>query len=94
MQRILVGVDGSDAAKRAVKFAAHLAISFGAELWLTYVVDGASHDQIGAFVRAEHASIGDFLESLSLQILEEAVESAQGAGVTNLQTRSLNGVTP
>jgi ubiquinone biosynthesis protein len=59
VQRILVGTDRSSSADRAVRYAAHLASSFGAELILLQVIVPAllpeEETEIEGSVRAQHA---------------------------------------
>jgi nucleotide-binding universal stress UspA family protein len=88
--RILVGVDGSDAAVRATKFAAGLALKCDAELWLAYVTDGISPDELESFIRAEHVSPGDFLSLRSALVLQ-AEDAAREVGAMRIQTQSLYG---
>jgi nucleotide-binding universal stress UspA family protein len=91
MQRILVATDGSEGASRAVLAAANLAKAVGAELWIVNAIDGASGDQVQAYLRAEHISLGDYLSSASEQILATAAEAAGAAGVAKIRTRTLTG---
>lgn len=80
MERILVAVDGSDTALKAVDFAASLAAQIDAELMLITVVEEAyvGNRALKDFARAEHlaAAWGDLSEARATEILIAAHERA------------------
>ncbi len=82
--RILVGVDGSDSALKAVDTAAALAAAHGAELLVGHVVQvSAIAEQAMKVTATDH--LGDkpkrIMEQLSGDILEAARARALGAGI-------------
>ena len=86
MERILVAVDGSDTALRAVDFAANLAAQLDAELTLiTVIEEGYVGDRaLRDFASAEHlaSAWGDLSEARATEILIAAHERAAAyAGV-------------
>ncbi|MGI9476959.1 MAG: universal stress protein [Hyphomicrobiaceae bacterium] len=89
---ILVPVDGSGHAKRAVQVAANLAAKFGANLTLLHVMPRAGSHRIPTdleeFARAEHLSVNeaDILQSVASAIVERAKVQAQSEGAKNTQT--------
>lgn len=91
--RILVATDGSDAANRAVEFAARLASGLGGSLKIMTVVGGydLSREQLGAFSRQEHAASGAFMSDLSEMILAVARQRATELGVSDVQSESQSG---
>ncbi len=80
MERILVAVDGSETALKAVDFAATLAAQTDAELTLITVVEEASVGNLALkdFARAEHlaSAWGDLAEARATEILITAHERA------------------
>jgi nucleotide-binding universal stress UspA family protein len=89
---ILVPVDGSEPAKRAVEVAAKLADKFGSQLTMLHVMPRAgSHqipDDLKEFARAEHLSVNEaeILQSVATAIVNRAKEQAQSHGARNAQT--------
>ncbi len=94
MKRILVAVDGSEGAARAVRFAADLAKNFGAELLIINVIGGYGLPGgiFRAFTESESAWFAEILRANSGKILETAREQAvaTGAEVAQLESRSGN----
>ncbi len=80
MERILVAVDGSETALKAVDFAANLAAQTDAELALITVVEEAyiGDRELKDFARAEHlaSAWGDLSEARATEILIAAHERA------------------
>ena len=82
-KKILVGVDGSDSALRAVTHAAGLSKAFDAQLVLMHVVQVSAIAQQALQVSAtEHlkADAKSILEKLSQEVLDQAREKALEAG--------------
>lgn len=82
MRRILVATDGSPDAERAIGFAAALAKDTGSVLFIITVSDVAAAD-VEALARAE-GGLGEALELLSNQILEQAKRQAHHCGVAKI----------
>ena len=78
---ILVGIDGSEAAGRAVDAAGALAADLDVELWITYVIDRRSDSEATQFSHVEDTSIGDATETVADSALVEAVGRAEAVGV-------------
>jgi nucleotide-binding universal stress UspA family protein len=80
MERILVAVDGSETALKAVDFAANLAAQIDASLILLAVVEEAyvADRALKEFARAEHfaSAWGDLSEARATEILIAAHERA------------------
>ena len=92
MKHILVATDGSDAADRAVDYAAGLAKREGAELIVVNVVGYGLPDRLFAqFTQAHHAWLKELLESISAEILVNARERAHAAGVSAVRIESRAG---
>jgi len=83
MKRIVVGVDGSDGATRALEVAARLAMGLGAELLVVNIAHhhGLSNDALAAFTRAESGSLAELMESLAAQNATRAQDRARELGV-------------
>ncbi|MDJ0609101.1 MAG: universal stress protein [Kiloniellales bacterium] len=85
-QNILVGVDGSESAIKAVTVAATLSKSFGAQLILTHVVQvSAIAEQAINMSATEHLKENPktIMEKLSQEVLGKAREHALQAGVAD-----------
>lgn len=83
-QKILVGVDGSDSALKAVALASDMCAVHGAELVLVHVVQlSAIADQVLKMSATEHLKEDPktIMEKLSQEVLDKARASATGAGV-------------
>ena len=84
-QNILVGVDGSESAVKAVTVAAGLSKSFGAQLTLVHVVQiSAIAEQAINMSATEHLKENPktIMEKLSQKVLDEARDQAVQAGAS------------
>lgn len=93
VKKILVAIDGSEGAGRALELAAGMAAEANASLWIVNVIGnfGFSPDELEQFRRTEGGSIVDVLESLSGQWLNEAREKAALLGATDVHLVSHTG---
>lgn len=91
-KNILVAVDGSVHANRAIEYGATLARQFGAKLTLLHVMPRAgSHqvpDDLRHFARIEHvpSTEADILGSVADAIVVQAKDLAQSCGAQSIQT--------
>ncbi len=93
MKRVLVATDGSEAADRAVDYAASLAKREGADLLIANVIGGYGlpDKAMIRLLQPEQIWLKEFLESLSAETLTKARARAQGAGVASIQLESRSG---
>ena len=92
-QKILVGVDGSESALRAVDVAANLAKTFDGRLLLMHVVQMSAIAEEALNISATaHLSENPkgILERLSQGILDAARERCRRVGLTDQQIATLN----
>jgi len=92
-RRILVATDGSEAADRAVDYAAGLAKREDADLLIANVIGGYGLPD-GLFARmidAKQASLKEMLDSISAQTLTKARERARAVGADPIQLESRAG---
>ena len=91
ISQILVAVDGSEHANRAVDFAAELAAKFDAELTILNVVSYVSTVPLalGAYAELEglYAESRDVLEEAGREINDIAAQRARRIGATKVDTR-------
>ncbi len=92
MSRILVAIDGSASADRAVDYAARRAKRDGLDLVIVNVIGGYGmpNKLVRAFTRAEGAWLHEGLTSLSAEMLNAARDRARRLGVhaIRLDTRT------
>jgi nucleotide-binding universal stress UspA family protein len=84
---VLAATDGSDAADRAIDFAATLASRFGATLQILNVI-GICYpppQELEQLSRQEHMTPGEFMRALSEQILLSASQRATKCGAAESQ---------
>jgi nucleotide-binding universal stress UspA family protein len=93
MKRILVATDGSEAADRAVDYAAGLAKRQKADLVIANVIGGYGlpDKAMLRLTQSEQVWLKEFLESLSAETLTKARESARAAGAGQIQLESRTG---
>ncbi|HZS62954.1 MAG TPA: universal stress protein [Xanthobacteraceae bacterium] len=87
MKRIVVAVDGSPGAKRAIDVAASIAQATGAQLWILTIGGNMG----GAQLRRLAETGGDISEALvkaAQKILKEAERRARRRGATDIKSRS------
>ncbi len=92
-QKILVGVDGSESALRAVDVAANLAKTFDGRLLLLHVVQVSAIAEEALKISATaHLSENPkgILERLSQDVLDAARERGRRVGLTDQQITTLN----
>ena len=92
-RRILVATDGSEAADRAVDYAAGLATREKADLLIANVIGGYGLPD-GVFARvidAKQAPLKEMLNSISAQTLTKARERARAVGAEPIQLESRAG---
>jgi nucleotide-binding universal stress UspA family protein len=85
MKRILAATDGSDGSERAVELAAQLAHSLDGTVLILTVMNDFSQSSLDALVRSE-GDIGEVVELLVNQILNQARTCAARAGATRIET--------
>src|SRR5689334_6939249 len=88
MQRVLVAVDGSDGADRALNAAAELAKANAAELIIVNVEQGYLSENAEAIGQADGANLDAILFSASEETLARAHTKATALGVTKISTHS------
>lgn len=93
MKRILVAIDGSEGANRAVDYAAHWAKNVGADLLIANVIGGYGlPDNLGRrFSHTQQAWLDELLTSMSAEMLTQARDRARDAGVAVIQLDSRSG---
>ena len=87
MKRILAATDGSDGSERAVELAAQLAHSLDGTVLILTVMNDFPESSLNALVRSE-TDIGEVVELLVNQILNQARTCAARAGATRIETLS------
>ncbi len=90
MRKILVGTDGSRGANRAIVAAAQLAQVTGAELCILTVGANLSGQELKKLGQIE-GDIGEALELLSNQLLNQAKKRATQVGAAKIKLRSGSG---
>lgn len=90
MRKILVGTDGSRGANRAIVAAAQLAQVTGAELCILTVGGNLSSQELKKLGRIE-GDIGEALELLSNQVLNQAKKRATQVGAAKIKLRAGSG---
>lgn len=93
MNRVLVATDGSEAADRAVEYAAGLAKREEANLVIANIIGGYGlpDKAMLRLTQSEQAWLKEFLESLSAETLTKARERARVAGAPTVQLESRTG---
>lgn len=86
MKTILTATDGSLSAERALVVAADLAKAFDARLVILIVGQGTIDADVHRFSAAEHAAVGDILETEAHKLLENARAFALSRGVAAPET--------
>jgi nucleotide-binding universal stress UspA family protein len=90
ISHVLVAVDGSDHANRALDFAAEFATKYGADLTVLNVVSYASTVplSLGAYAELEglYTESRSLLESAGQEIVTEAAQRARALGVSRVTT--------
>ena len=87
MSKIMVAIDGSISAERALDFAAGLARTLGRTLLIVTISDELTGAEINELSR-NRATTADTLGSLSEQLLADARVRAEQIGVSDIQTIS------
>ena len=88
IEKILVPTDGSDHARKAVKFACDLALKYDATVYLLHVIPalrGRMYDQ------AALETVEAYLQRDSRAIIEEAEREAKSRGVAKVESAVLHG---
>ncbi len=93
MKRILVATDGSEAADRAVDYAANLAKPLDSSLLIVNVIGGYGLPDylFSRFTNAQQTWLRELLESLSAQILTKARDRARVLDDASIQLESRSG---
>jgi nucleotide-binding universal stress UspA family protein len=87
MQTLLAATDGSEGANRAIDAAAKLAKAAGAKLVILTIGGNISGDEIKNLARSEQ-DVGEALELISNQILQQAKERARRIGAPTIVLQS------
>lgn len=90
MRHLLVATDGSQSASRAVEFAAQLAKTFDAELYLVNVIHdlGLPDRAMREFTRAENVSLGEALAAQAEEILSKGKSRALDIGAPRVRAEA------
>jgi len=95
IRKILVPVDGSEHASKAIEMAANLASQYDAIIHLLHVVSLTKiPDAINEYIRAEGIHESPYfvaLQTMGDQILITAKKEAEKKGAKNIETRVLEG---
>jgi len=97
IQTLLVAVDGSDAAGRALDLAADLAARCGASLVLLHVQSLTAARELGAahaqFAELEHSALSEaeMVRAVGAELLAQAELRARAAGATSVETQQREG---
>ena len=96
ISKILVATDGSEHTKKALDFAADMAVSHGADVHLVHVVSegGTVPESIRKFLEIEYPnySIGDiYMQLTGGKVINEAVGAIRKKGVRKLNAEILLG---
>ena len=96
MEKIVVGVDASPSALKAIALAADVASKYGAELILVTVVDKltpALAAELDTYMRREHIDVpvGDLLTEHAEIVLADACRQAESKGAGKISSRILRG---
>jgi nucleotide-binding universal stress UspA family protein len=86
MRHIMVAIDGSSGADRAVDVAAEIAKALSGDLLIVTVADSQAFEEAQQLVRTE-GSVGDVLEALTTQTLKAAEARARHLGVSQIELR-------
>ena len=84
VQRIMVATDGSSGAKRALDAAAALARDLACELLIVTIGGNLSGPELRRLARSE-GGVGEALEMISDQVLDEATKRARRIGAGNVK---------
>ncbi len=90
MRHIMVAIDDSNGANRAVDVVAELARALAGDLLIANVEDTLLGEQARQLARAE-GSIGDAFEALTAQTLKAAEMRARDLGVSRIELRTGSG---
>jgi len=85
---VLVAIDNSEPANRALEAAALLAKQSNAELIIVNAEQGYLDANLDLYREAENATAGEILEQHSMEILSRAEVKAQQMGVARVRTES------
>ncbi len=95
IKKILVPVDGSEHARKAVEFASDLGVQNGASVHILHIVsEHKIPDELTEFTRSEHIEeppTTAYLKLVGNRILEAAKAQAQKKGVKEIETAVLEG---
>jgi nucleotide-binding universal stress UspA family protein len=93
MRHLLAATDGSESASRAVDFAAQLAKTFDAELYLVNVIQdlGLPHRELRGFMRAENVSLEEVLAAQADDILRKAKSRVLEIGALRVRAEAPTG---
>ncbi len=87
LKTILVPIDGSDYANRAVDYASHLAAKFDAKIVLLHAIHypfGRLPDELHQFAVSEHLDGPDEVAAVAEKMLQSAEARASSAGVEEI----------
>jgi nucleotide-binding universal stress UspA family protein len=88
MKKIMVAIDGSDAADRALEAACGLAQHVGAEIVLVNVEQGFPAQDTDSGNRSDNPAIDEILYAASARLLARAEQRARASGISALRTHS------
>jgi nucleotide-binding universal stress UspA family protein len=91
MKRILVAIDGSLFAKRALQLGCQLACDTNAELIIMSVNQRVKDSELDEFAHIEHVTIGEIADQNSSAILAQARDDTIAFGVREVKTISRDG---
>jgi len=95
INKILVPVDGSDHARKAIEFAANIARQNDAEVHLLHVVEVKEiPEAVERFIKSEgmnESPVAVYTEMVGRGIIEQAQQTAQDNGIKNVETIKVEG---